>query len=128
MKILIDVLLVACFGAIGAVSRFGITQLFAFTVGKEYPLGTLVANVLGCLLMGLLFGVFGDEIDHRYRAAIAIGFLGSLTTFSTFAADIVSEAQQQRWVSAFSVVALSLLLGVGALVLGLWLGRRWVGS
>ena len=79
-------LAVALGGALGAMGRFGLTT---WLLGTRFPSGTLVANVLGCLLVGVAFVMIVDKgvLPPEYRPFVITGFLGALTTFSTFSLD-----------------------------------------
>ena len=87
MPLIFQVLLIGCGGALGALSRFGIAKWIESNSGLNFPLGTLLANALGCLLIGLLMGSGRAEESDAWRSFVGIGFLGALTTFSTFSAE-----------------------------------------
>ncbi len=80
---------VALGGALGAMGRLGLTTWLFPVVGTRFPLGTLVANVVGCLLVGVAFVLIVDKglLPPEYRPFVITGFLGALTTFSTFSLD-----------------------------------------
>lgn len=81
-------LIIALGGAIGAVSRFLMSETVFKLTGNAYPLGTMLVNLTGCFLIGLLWGVFNTfEIDNNLKPLIFTGFLGAFTTFSTFALE-----------------------------------------
>jgi CrcB protein len=97
-------LLAICAGAcLGAVLRWllsdGLNALF-----PAIPPGTLVANLAGAYLVGLAIGLFAqhDSLPPEWRLFVITGFLGSLTTFSTFSAEVVALVQQGRltWAAA----------------------------
>ena len=77
-------LLIALFGAFGACTRAFISNLNQL---HTIPFGTVVANLLGCFLLGLLSGASEALLPENLRKPIATGFLGSLTTFSTFSLE-----------------------------------------
>ena len=120
--------IVAIGGAFGAMARFGISLLVIRCYDVSFPLGTLIANVTGCFLMGLLIGSrLGDRMPWVKHHA-GIGFLGSLTTFSTFSAETIDLFQQERWAAAGANVSVSLALGLLAVAIGIALGQKLVGS
>ncbi len=117
------ILLVALGGALGAVCRYGLARgLQHMNPHPWFSLGVLTANLVGCILMGALV-VWVGGLNEAYREAIAafvlIGFLGSLTTFSTFILEIVKLAQNNALRVILTQVSAHLLLGI----LGLWIGH-----
>jgi CrcB protein len=117
-----------CIGAcVGAVLRW---QLALWGNGlTTIPLGTLGANLLGGYLVGVCVGVFDamPQLDPQWRLLLVTGFLGALTTFSSFSAEVVGMLQQSRLALALCTAALHLM---GSLALT-WLGLKtvsWVAS
>ena len=123
-----------CIGAcIGALSRWQLglwlnpaTNVNALSA-SNYPWGTLLANLVGGYLVGLCIAVFQGlpDLDPVWRLALITGFLGALTTFSTFSAEVVNMLQQGRLLLALSTAALHV---VGSLLLT-WMGLKtgaWV--
>ena len=91
-------------------------------------LGTTVSNVLGCGLIGALiaYGAVDNNLSERMALAIRVGFLGGLTTFSTFAAESAGLTTEGRWLVSGLYVTANLFLGWGALFLGSSLVRGWM--
>lgn len=116
-------LLVGVGGALGSVARAGMTDLVTRWIGNGFPFGTLVVNVMGAILMGLLAG-YGETEPGRLifspgaRTFLMIGVLGGYTTFSSFSLQTFLLMEQGNWIGAFLNVFLSVLLCVG----GIWLG------
>ncbi|ODU59285.1 MAG: fluoride ion transporter CrcB [Comamonadaceae bacterium SCN 68-20] len=109
-----------CLGACaGALARWGL-GLWLSTPTSLLPWGTLAANLIGGYLIGVCVAVFQamPHLDPAWRLALVTGFLGALTTFSSFSAEVVVLLQQQR---------LGLALGVAALHLGGSLLLTWLG-
>lgn len=123
-----NVALVALGGAFGAMARFGIGSLVIRCYDVSFPLGTLIANVVGCFLMGLLIGSRLGERMPWCKHHLGIGFLGSLTTFSTFSAETLELFRQERWTAAGSNVGASLILGLLAVGCGIAIGQRIAGT
>ncbi len=117
--------MVAFGGAIGAMSRFGLSTLINHHVKTAFPLATLSVNLLGSILMGVCFVVITERVPSliSYRPLIMVGFLGAFTTFSTFSLEIILLINQQAWLSALSYLLLSCLLGVLGLAMGMYLTR-----
>ncbi len=124
-SILFDCLLVSVGGFFGALCRFGIAGLATRVFATPFPLGTLIANISGCFLIGLLIGSGAGEKSRHLKLAFGLGFLGALTTFSTFGAETVVQAREGSTMIAASNVILNVLLGISAVVAGIWLGSQW---
>ncbi len=106
-----------CIGAsIGALARWGLGLWL--NPGGLLPWGTLAANLMGGYLVGICVAVFQTlpQLDPVWRLALVTGFLGALTTFSSFSAEVVGMLEQQRYALAFGTAALHLL---GSLLLTL---------
>lgn len=115
---------IALGGAIGAVLRFGVVQTSLRLWGTGFPVGTLLVNVVGSLAMGLAVEWLAARgMSHLWRGFVTVGLLGALTTFSTFSLDIALLHGRGEMALAALYVMLSVCLSVGALFLGLWLGR-----
>ena len=118
-----------CVGAcLGALARWGLGLWL--NPGAPIPMGTLAANLIGGYLVGVCVACFQalPELDPVWRLALVTGFLGALTTFSSFSAEVVGMLGQQRYALAFGTAALhlfgSLLLTVaGMRTAGIFLGR-----
>ena len=119
---MVKYLFVGTGGFIGAVLRYWLSGLIQqFSISTFFPIGTLVVNFLGCLLIGFLselaeeHGVFTAES----RALVFVGVLGGFTTFSTFSNETMNLLREGQNSFAFVNIAGHLILGIGAV----WLGR-----
>jgi CrcB protein len=116
-----NLILVGGGGFLGSVARYYVTgwatQLT--TVGR-FTLGTLVVNVTGCFLIGLLAGLaeHAHVLSGPSRLFLLTGFLGGFTTYSAFAYRTYFLGREQLAVAAFANVALQVLLGLGAVLVG----------
>ena len=118
-----NLLLIGLGGAVGAVSRYWVSQLAISLFGKGFPFGTLAVNVLGSLFMGLIYGLFENGgVSPQLRAMIGVGFLGALTTFSTFSMESVLLLHQGEWLKA----ALNILINVILCLLAAYAGMQLV--
>lgn len=112
-------------GCLGAVSRYGVNLLAARLWGSGFPWGTLIVNMVGCFLIGLAFGLAERMawLTPSVRLFFVTGFLGALTTFSSFAVETVNTANAGfRSLAGINFVANN----AGGLVLvlvGLWLAK-----
>ena len=116
-------LMVAIGGAFGASFRFFISQLILNWLGKGFPFATLMVNISGSFIMGLLYGLIEEGVIELSvaRTLIGIGFLGAFTTFSTFSLDTLLLIQQGDIVKAIVNVLLNVLLCISAAGLGMFL-------
>lgn len=117
------VLGVAGMGALGALSRWGLGKLVTGLLPGAFPFGTLAANVLGCLVLGVVTGLSADALPASVRVPLATGFLGSFTTFSTFSVESVKLAEQGAWGLFAANVVGSVVVGLVAAGVGVWVGR-----
>ncbi len=88
-----NILLIALGGAFGCVARFLLANAVYTVLGRSFPYGTLVVNMVGCFLMGFLFVILLERfavVAEQLRALLLIGFLGGLTTFSTFSIETIN--------------------------------------
>lgn len=118
--------LVALGGAIGAGCRHLVNLAALRLLGPAFPVGTLAVNVIGGLLMGLLAGYFALRYSgggQGLRLFLATGILGGFTTFSAFSLDAVLLWERGDIVGASAYVLLSVVLSIGALLLGLAIMR-----
>lgn len=115
---------IAIGGAFGACSRYLVSELCVFLLGRGFPYGTLTVNVVGSFIMGLLIAAFESELlaAEPWRQIIGLGFLGALTTFSTFSMDNVLLLQQ----GAFFKMGLNVLLNVALSISAAWVGFQLI--
>jgi CrcB protein len=115
---------VAVGGALGALARYWVSGLLYKHMGTWLPYGTLGVNVLGSLLMGIVFAFVQQRaVPDVWRLAVAVGLLGAFTTFSTFSLDTLVLLQQGAIARAVANVIASVALCLTAVALGIMLGR-----
>ena len=124
------VLLIAGAGALGSLSRYALSGAVYAALGQNFAYGTLVVNVIGSFLLGLLMqlGLNTDMIPPQLRTAAAIGFVGAFTTFSTFTYETVQFIQDGAWGAAVLNISTSLVLGLAAVFAGMYTGRLIAGG
>jgi CrcB protein len=132
-----DALLVAVGGSIGALTRYATGWAAAKVLGKDFPWGTLAVNLVGCFIMGLVLEVLADLESTAavagtrttqfqiafWRQGVAIGFLGALTTFSSFGADVIRQVEAGRAATSLINIAANVVLSLSAVWLGVILMR-----
>lgn len=119
-------LVIALGGALGAMGRFGVVQLFNRLPGSQFPWGTLSVNALGSFVIGLAFVYFGlrdTDPAGLGRSLVMVGLLGAFTTFSSFALEGLVLIQQQHYASALAYLIGSVLICLAAVVLGFSAGK-----
>lgn len=121
---LTNIALVMCGGGLGAASRYGLSLLAARVWGTHFPWGTLAVNLLGCFFIGLFFALADRTrfLTPDMRLLLITGYLGAMTTFSTFTLETAMAARAGMM---FQPVANILANNVGGLTLtflGMWLG------
>lgn len=116
---------VALGGALGAVARAAVVSWMTTVFGGAWPVGTLAVNVVGSLLAGVAVETLSGHAEWppEWRMLIVTGFLGALTTFSTFALDTVILAERGEILPAVGYVLASVVVCIAAVAAGLGLGR-----
>jgi CrcB protein len=125
----VQVLYLFIAGGLGALSRYGLSGL-AQRIGAGFPWGTLVVNVLGSLVLGLVMqiGLSTDVIPREVRIAATVGFLGAFTTFSTFSFETARYLEDGVWATGLLNIVLNVVLCIAAALLGMFLGRTATGG
>lgn len=120
-----NLLLVMLGGAIGAGFRYHIQSVALEQMGPGFPWGTLIINLLGGLLVGVLAGMAVNEnaLDRPLWMFIGVGVLGGFTTFSAFSLDIFAMIERSQIALAAAYALASVAGSVVALFLGFWLAR-----
>jgi CrcB protein len=123
---LIRYLLVLIGGGTGALARYVAASAIMTRFGGRFPLGTLVINVTGCFLMGLVMTVLTERLnlDPAWRLLLVVGFLGGYTTFSSFEWETYTSVRDGGLWTGMLNVAASIMLGYVAVWLGTVLARR----
>jgi fluoride exporter len=123
----VKIALIALFGAIGTLARYGLQGVVQFRTAGSFPYGTLVVNLTGCFLLGLIgqFTLNRMVIPPDWRVAIAVGFFGGYTTFSSFGWETAKMLEDGEWLRAGTYVAASVFVGLLLSVAGIRLANKF---
>ena len=111
---------IALLGGVGSVARYGLTELVETWFGKAFPYGTMMVNLLGCLLFGIVWGsCTRGVISEQWRLILLVGFLGGFTTFSSFAFHNEQMLVQKQWAAFMLNVLVQNIAGVAAVWVGI---------
>jgi fluoride exporter len=118
---------IAFFGALGCVSRYWLSSWTNLLTGKGFPFGTLLVNVVGSFLLGLLLegSLRNSHLSIELRMGIAVGFLGGFTTFSTFSYETLRLVEQGSLWQASLNIGLNVSICIVFVALGIYLARQW---
>jgi len=119
--------LIAIFGAVGTLLRYGIQGVVQVGTGTTFPWGTLLINLTGCFLLGLIGQLTLNRmmISPDWRVAITVGFFGGYTTFSSFGWETAKMLEDGEWLPATSYVAASMVIGLLLSVAGIRLANKF---
>lgn len=121
-----NTLLVIIGGGLGSACRYLFSLLAVKWFGDNFPIGTLGVNLLGCFLIGLSFSLAGRNIiSPMIRLLFMTGFLGGLTTFSTYALESANFTSNGEFLTALANIAVNNLGGLALVFLGLWFGKAF---
>jgi CrcB protein len=119
--------LIAIFGALGTLARYGLQGLVHIRIASAFPYGTLLVNLSGCFLLGLIgqFTLNRMVISPDWRVAIAVGFFGGYTTFSSFGWETAKMLEDGEWLRASAYVGASVAAGLLLSVAGIRLANKF---
>ena len=108
-------------GGLGSLSRYGVSKLVSI---EGFPLGTLTANFLACLILGVLLGLEARKgISNNYSFLLITGFCGGFSTFSTFSAEAFRLLEQSHYGTAISYILSSIFICLISICAGLLLSK-----
>ena len=112
---------------LGGTMRYLLQGWVQGVAGTAFPLGTLVVNVLGCFVLGLLLPLLigPAALDDRYRLGLVVGVLGGFTTFSAFGVETLDLAAQRQFLLAAANIVLSMIMGPAGVWVGMQMATRW---
>ena len=117
--------LLAIAGGMGALARYGLAGFVQKTGGTTFPWGTVVVNLTGCFLAGLLWSLFENRwnVSGQTRTIVLVGFMGAFSTFSTFILETSTLLRSAQWLYAAANLTIQNGIGLLALFIGAALGR-----
>ena len=117
---MLNLLIIGCGGFLGAISRFLVSELVYTFIGAGMPYGTLVVNLSGSFLLGIVaqIGLSGNLLPASINSFVGIGFLGAFTTFSTFSVQTLELLESGSLLKAF----LNIFLNITLCLIGAWGG------
>lgn len=120
-----SVLLVALGGSIGSILRYITSIITAKFYSANFPLATFIVNIIGCLIIGVVFGIFERNgiVNDNLRLLLITGFCGGFTTFSAFSSENINLLQNGNFFIALSYISLSIILGLIAVWFGLFVSK-----
>jgi CrcB protein len=115
-------ILLSLAGGVGAITRYVVDSLVRTRWQRDFPLGTLIINVTGSFILGILAGlVIAHGASDHVKAIAGTGFCGGYTTFSAASVESIRLAQRREWVSFFGYTAVSMVVALLATGAGLWM-------
>ena len=121
------IFLIALFGAIGTLARYGLQGVVQIRMGGAFPYGTLLINLSGCFLLGLIGQLTLNRmlISSDMRMAISVGLLGGFTTFSSFGWETAKMLEDGEWLRASTYLSASVVAGLLLSVAGIRLANKF---
>ena len=119
------VIFIAIGGMFGALSRYYLGQQVIKYFGYYFPLQTIIINVIGSFLIGLIFEISRTKfsLNEELRLLIMVGFLGSFTTFSAFTLDFFLLIEREEILLSFMYIVVSVMISILAMWLAIWFVR-----
>ena len=112
-------------GAFGTLARYWLSGIVQKLATTEFPLGTAIVNIIGCLFFGLLWAFMENRvsISGQMRTVVFIGFFGAFTTFTSFAFETSQLLDESQWLWASGNILLQNLIGIAGVIIGMAIGK-----
>ena len=110
---------------VGGALRYLISTWMKNACSQSFPWGTLMVNLVGCFLIGVIFALFSrfSSTSHTWCLLLTTGLCGGFTTFSTFANESLQMLQNSQWGGFITYVSISVIAGISLTALGYWVGK-----
>lgn len=120
------ILLIGSGGFLGSVARYGLQHLMHKVIPSVFPFGTLLVNIVGCFIIGLIYGSLGKSnwLTEDWKLFLAIGICGGFTTFSSFSYENIKLLQDGHALQALLYIAASVIIGLAMTYIGVLLTGR----
>jgi CrcB protein len=119
-------------GGLGSIARYACSVFLTNRFGTTFPAGTFAVNICGSFVLGMVVALAGERMNvlsAELRYALAVGFCGGFTTFSTLSLELFTMLQEGRFGTALGYIAASLVLGIASIGTGLglvyWMHKAW---
>lgn len=118
------ILFIALGGALGAILRFSVAEIVFKITGISFPWGTIAANLIGCFLIGFMWGIFNTfDLGNNARMFVFTGVLGAFTTFSTFALENFTLLRDNNFSLLTLNIGISNIAGVFLVFAGFYMSK-----
>jgi fluoride exporter len=114
-------------GAFGTFARYFLSGFIQKNISTDFPIGTTVVNITGCILFGLLWAIMEDRItiSGQTRTIVFLGFFGAFTTFSSYAFETSQLLDESQWIWAAGNILIQNITGISGMIAGLAIGK-WI--
>lgn len=120
------ILLIGSGGFLGSVARYGLQQVMHKIIPSAFPFGTLLVNIIGCFIIGLIYGSMGKSnwLTEDWKLFLAIGICGGFTTFSSFSYENIKLMQEGQTFQALLYIAASVIVGLAMTYIGILISGK----
>ncbi len=120
-----NILLISLGAVFGANARYWLAYWLAQKIGASFPYGTMIVNISGSFLIGLIMALTTEKylVDPRIRLFFTVGFLGAYTTFSTFTFESYNLFSRGQWLTGLTNLLTSTIIGIIAVGIGVYVGK-----